>query len=191
MKTAWQSRIGFFSDRERYLIQMLERPFHHQQLHRHQQISHQSHKKQLAHHHHLQEMSTLSANHHEGTSLDIDQCMRVLEYKCSPKNSLMYKKGKPTTSEEDEPSFTEDGTNSHLSEGKSKENSPWQRIKWTDTMARLLITAVLYVGEDCGPDYFDGSKRKSGILQKKGKWRNNELKLCKLRKGSTRFTNSK
>ena len=48
---------------------------------------------------------------------------------------------------------------------------PWQRMKWSDSMVRLLITMVLYVGEDGGSECEDGSKNKSGILQKKGKWK--------------------
>ena len=46
-----------------------------------------------------------------------------------------------------------------------------QRMKWSDSMVRLLITVVLYVGEDGGSECEDGSKKKSGILQKKGKWK--------------------
>lgn len=125
----------------------------------------------LHHHQHHQSMAMAMGMGGVGVSFENDQ--GLMEYKgaCTPKSS-MISKGKPTTSEEDEPSFTEDGIDSHLSGGgKSKKNSPWQRMKWSDGMVRLLITAVLYVGEDGGPDCTDGNRRKSGVLQKKGKWK--------------------
>lgn len=151
---------------------------HHQQQqiahqnHHHQQIAHQNHQQQLAHHHHhLQAMGALPVAHHAGIGLENEQPLPMIESKGTPKNSMICSKGKPTTSEEDEPSFTEDGTDSHFSGGKSKKNSPWQRMKWTDDMVKLLITVVLYVGEDGAPECTDGNKRKSGMLQKKGKWK--------------------
>ncbi|KAJ6820973.1 uncharacterized protein M6B38_363505 [Iris pallida] len=83
--------------------------------------------------------------------------------------------GKPSTSEEDELSFTfEEGTNDHNEAGKGKKASPWQRMKWTDQMVRLLITAVSYLGEDAAADCAGGGgggRRKFAILQKKGKWK--------------------
>eukprot|EP01018_Ginkgo_biloba_P032560 Gb_40926 [translate_table: standard] len=145
---------------------------HHQHHHQQQQqIAHQNHHQQLVHHHHLQAMGPLPVSHHQSTGLENEQSLALVDPKGTPKNSMICSKGKPTTSDEDEPSFTEDGTDSHLSGGKSKKNSPWQRMKWTDSMVRLLITAVLYVGEDGTPECTDGNKRKSGILQKKGKWK--------------------
>lgn len=80
---------------------------------------------------------------------------------------------KPSQSEEDEPSFTEDGTDGSKCGKKEKDTSPWHRMKWTDEMVRILITAVLWVGEegDCAHEGNVNSKRKSGILQKKGKWK--------------------
>ncbi|KAA0041403.1 hypothetical protein IC582_009858 [Cucumis melo] len=71
------------------------------------------------------------------------------------------------TSEEDEPSYTEDGECSEFLKGKK--GSPWQRMKWTDEIVRLLIAVVACVGDDGEAGM--GSKRKSGILHKKGKWR--------------------
>ncbi|CAN1175844.1 hypothetical protein LINPERHAP2_LOCUS32171 [Linum perenne] len=64
-----------------------------------------------------------------------------------------------------------------LNRGKkgSSSSSHWQRVKWTEKMIKLLITAVSYAGEDgpssdcCGGS---GRKRKSTVvLQKKGKWK--------------------
>ncbi|XP_065866636.1 uncharacterized protein [Euphorbia lathyris] len=74
-------------------------------------------------------------------------------------------------SEDDEPSFTEDGNGEHSSGGKGKNGSPWQRMKWTDEVVRLLIAVVTCVGDDGAVDGGEGVKRKSGILQKKGKWK--------------------
>lgn len=113
-------------------------------------------------HHHLQAMVPFSG----GNAVhDAEQSLALVEAKGTPKNS----KGKLTTSDEDEPSYTEDGTDSHLSGGKGKKNAPWQRMKWTDSMVRLLIAMVAY--EDGVLECNDASKKKSGILQKKGKWK--------------------
>ncbi|KAJ6835204.1 uncharacterized protein M6B38_122785 [Iris pallida] len=81
-------------------------------------------------------------------------------------------RGKTPNSEEDEPSFnTEEGANGHNEAGKGKKVSPWQRVKWSDQMVRLLITAVSYLGEDAAADCGSGGRRKCAILQKKGKWK--------------------
>ncbi|KAL5067773.1 hypothetical protein RYX36_018660 [Vicia faba] len=73
---------------------------------------------------------------------------------------------------EDEPSFQADETSGG---GDPKRKfSPWQRMKWTDTMVRLLIMAVYYIGDEGGSEGTDpmGNKKKaSGLLQKKGKWK--------------------
>lgn len=73
-------------------------------------------------------------------------------------------------SEEDEPNF-EDGNGENSSGVKGKKGSPWQRMKWTDTIVRLLIQVVACVGDDGTVDGFKGTKRSSGMLQKKGKWK--------------------
>ncbi|WOL13662.1 hypothetical protein Cni_G22435 [Canna indica] len=75
----------------------------------------------------------------------------------------------------------ENGYNSHSQPasgaGGSKKASPWQRMKWTDEVVRLLISVVAHVGDhdDDALDAFDGTagtKRKHGAaLQKKGKWK--------------------
>ncbi|XP_058073570.1 uncharacterized protein LOC131222502 [Magnolia sinica] len=76
------------------------------------------------------------------------------------------------TSDDDEPSFTEDGNDAHFNGAKGKLVSPWQRMKWTDDMVRLLVAVVSCVGEDGPPDNAtEGLKRKSGASQKKGKWK--------------------
>lgn len=70
--------------------------------------------------------------------------------------------------------FVEDGNDVHVINGvKGKKGSPWQRMKWTDEVVRILITAVSYVGDDGVLDgvVAAGPKRKSGSLQRKGKWK--------------------
>ncbi|XP_041028850.1 trichohyalin-like [Juglans microcarpa x Juglans regia] len=65
----------------------------------------------------------------------------------------------------------EDGDNSGDAKRKM---SPWQRMKWTDTMVRLLIMAVYYMGDEAGSEGITdptGSKKSAGLLQKKGKWK--------------------
>ncbi|XP_010539734.1 PREDICTED: uncharacterized protein LOC104813711 [Tarenaya hassleriana] len=81
-------------------------------------------------------------------------------------------RGKGSMSDEDEPSFTEEGGgDGHNEVNKAKKGSPWQRVKWTDKMVKLLITAVSYIGEDSAVDCGGSSRRKFAVLQKKGKWK--------------------
>ncbi|CAF1703760.1 unnamed protein product [Brassica napus] len=63
--------------------------------------------------------------------------------------------------------------------------SQWHRMKWTDTMVRLLIMAVYYIGDEGGVGDQTEAKKKisgggggggggggvGGVLQKKGKWK--------------------
>ncbi|XP_031487199.1 trihelix transcription factor DF1-like [Nymphaea colorata] len=73
--------------------------------------------------------------------------------------------------------IAEDG-NGGPGDGRAvKKASPWQRMKWTDDMVRLLIMVVFFVGDDAaGLDSGTGDKKKpggsgGGMLQKKGKWK--------------------
>lgn len=75
-------------------------------------------------------------------------------------------------SEEDELSYNEDGNGENSNGGKSKKGSPWQRMKWTDNVVSLLIAVVACVGDDGMIEgRVEGLKRKSEVLQKKGKWK--------------------
>ncbi|GLU07005.1 hypothetical protein SLE2022_239850 [Rubroshorea leprosula] len=98
-----------------------------------------------------------------GTMQNCDQTISNTDYNKDDR-------GKNSVSDDDEPSFTEEGADGHTDANKGKKGSPWQRVKWTDKMVRLLITAVSYIGEDiaveCG-----GVRRKFSVLQKKGKWK--------------------
>ncbi|XP_057498069.1 uncharacterized protein LOC130782698 [Actinidia eriantha] len=97
------------------------------------------------------------AEHHPQTQQSAKQ-----NYPFSPR-------GKPqqlTLSDEDEPGDS-------ASDGKRKNMSPWQRMKWTDSMVRLLIVVVFYIGDEAGSEGNDPAVKKKavGVLQKKGKWK--------------------
>ncbi|GAV91635.1 Myb_DNA-bind_4 domain-containing protein [Cephalotus follicularis] len=122
----------------------------------------------LHHHHNLRQGSSVHASIHEGFPLtigtmpNVDQTISMTDYNKG-------ERGKNCMSDEDEPSFTEEGGDGH-NDAKGKKGSPWQRVKWTDKMVRLLITAVSYIGEDVASDC-GGVRRKFAVLQKKGKWK--------------------
>ncbi|KAG0477556.1 hypothetical protein HPP92_012275 [Vanilla planifolia] len=79
---------------------------------------------------------------------------------------------KNSTSDDDEPSFnTDDGVICLNEARKGKKGSHWPRVKWTDLMVRLLITAVSYLGEDVMSNCNTSGRRKPTIIQKKGKWK--------------------
>ncbi|KAI3473313.1 hypothetical protein Pfo_030604 [Paulownia fortunei] len=96
-----------------------------------------------------------------------------------PQTSQSVKQGYPsaaksknqslTLSDDDEPGFTAENS---ADDGKRK-MSPWQRMKWTDNMVRLLIMVVFYIGDEVGSEGNDpaGKKKGGGVLQKKGKWK--------------------
>jgi hypothetical protein len=75
-----------------------------------------------------------------------------------------------TTSDDDEPGFTAENS---ADDGRRKISSPWQRMKWTDNMVRLLIMVVFYIGDEVGSEGTNPASKKKGggVLQKKGKWK--------------------
>ncbi|KAF7057854.1 hypothetical protein CFC21_065018 [Triticum aestivum] len=75
---------------------------------------------------------------------------------------------KDSMSDDEEHGLNEDTTDSHSSKGKK--GSAWQRMKWTDSMVKLLITAASYTGEDPGADLGCG-RRNCAMVHKKGKWK--------------------
>ncbi|XP_010911981.1 uncharacterized protein [Elaeis guineensis] len=75
--------------------------------------------------------------------------------------------GKNSTSEDD---GTEDGADVPNESGREKKAAPWQRVKWTDRMVKLLITVISYLNEDA-TELNSSAKRKLTMLQKKGKWK--------------------
>ncbi|KAL2334901.1 hypothetical protein Fmac_016114 [Flemingia macrophylla] len=98
-----------------------------------------------------------------GTLQNCDQTMSMTEFSQGDRS-------KNSPSDEDEPSFADEGADGHHEAGRGKKGSPWQRVKWTDKMVRLLITAVSYIGEDLTSEG-GGGRRKFTVLQKKGKWK--------------------
>ncbi|KAF8641938.1 hypothetical protein HU200_067652 [Digitaria exilis] len=70
-------------------------------------------------------------------------------------------------SDDEEHDTTEDATDTPT--GRGKKVPAWHRMKWTDSMVKLLITAVSYTGDDHG--VLGGGRRKFAIIQKKGKWK--------------------
>ncbi|KAL2554306.1 sequence-specific DNA binding transcription factor [Forsythia ovata] len=72
-----------------------------------------------------------------------------------------------TLSDDDEPGPE------NISDDGNMRTSPWQRVKWTDNMVRLLIMVVFYIGDEVGSEGNDPANKKKGggVLQKKGKWK--------------------
>lgn len=136
-------------------------------IHRHTQHSHTMNQHQT---HACQGSSVRPSNHDGfpltmGTLQNCDQPMSMPEFNQGDRN-------KNSASEEDEPSYAEEGVDGHHHEAsRGKKGSPWQRVKWTDKMVRLLITAVSYIGDDSTSDVGSGGRRKFPVLQKKGKWK--------------------
>jgi hypothetical protein len=79
-----------------------------------------------------------------------------------------HMKDSMTISDDEEHGLNEDTTDSHS--GKGKKGSAWHRMKWTDSMVKLLITAASYTGEDPAADLGSG-RRNCAMTQKKGKWK--------------------
>ncbi|KAJ6998184.1 hypothetical protein D5086_011194 [Populus alba] len=136
-------------------------------------VHHQGQHPHIVHHHqhpiHRQGSST-HPSVHDGFPLTMgamhnsDQNMSMTDYNKGDgrKNSV---------SDEDEPSYTEEGADGHNDVRRGKKGTPWHRVKWTDKMVRLLITAVSYIGEDATSDCGGGMRRRFTVLQKKGKWK--------------------
>lgn len=131
----------------------LEMPLHQQQNPPNPQNPHRLHHNQMvAYAHH-------DADHHPQPQQSVKH-----GYPYAAKSKQI------ALSDEDEPGF---GAEDSAGDGKRKV-SPWQRMKWTDTMVRLLIMAVYYIGDEGGPEVTDLTGKKkptAGLLQKKGKWK--------------------
>ncbi|KAL3599698.1 hypothetical protein D5086_007616 [Populus alba] len=159
-------RGRFLSDSSGGLLD-LESPIH---RHQQSQLGHPS----LAHQHQMNVMGCFD-NDHQPTGL--------MEMKGSTSKGYLVNFGKGRAaspfnsahsgdgSEDDDQSFMEDGNGENSTGAKGKQGSPWQRMKWTDNVVRLLISVVACVGDDDTFDGMGGLKRKSGLLQKKGKWK--------------------
>ncbi|KAK0584807.1 hypothetical protein LWI29_018936 [Acer saccharum] len=106
------------------------------------------------HHHHTQSHQSVKQQHGYLFNSKAKQQQQQQQQQLSP------------LSDEDELGFAPDDGNG---DGKRKV-SPWQRMKWTDGMVRLLIMAVFYIGDEAGSEVND-KKKVGALLQKKGKWK--------------------
>nr|GMD94138.1 Trihelix transcription factor GT-4 like [Ipomoea batatas] len=77
--------------------------------------------------------------------------------------------GVKSASDEEEHSFAEDAAEGYNDQNRGKKAPMWHRVKWTDQMVRLLITAVSYIGEEAAAEH--SGRRKCSNLHKKGKWK--------------------
>ncbi|KAJ4700956.1 Sequence-specific DNA binding transcription factor [Melia azedarach] len=134
----------------------------------HHQAQHHPHP--MHQHPHTITRPAIHPSVHEGFPLTIGS-MQSCDQTISMTDYNKGERGKNSVSDDDDPSFTEEGGEGHNDAGKGKKGSPWQRVKWTDKMVKLLINAVSYVGEDTSLDCGGGARRKFAVLQKKGKWK--------------------
>ncbi|XP_057438188.1 uncharacterized protein LOC130730254 [Lotus japonicus] len=138
------------------------------------------HQNPLPLHHHSQ-MLSYATTHHDNTDTHIQQPIKH-GYPYSAKtnnnnsngtNNNSNNKAQSNINLSDEDEFAADDNSSA---DPKRKNSPWHRMKWTDTMVRLLIMAVYYIGDEAGGGSEGGSdpagkKKATGLLQKKGKWK--------------------
>ncbi|GAB4833495.1 hypothetical protein Ancab_031739 [Ancistrocladus abbreviatus] len=90
--------------------------------------------------------------------------MKQTTYTFMPKSKQQNQQ--QANSDEDDPGF---GNDDSSVDGKRKA-SPWQRMKWNDSMVKMLIMAVFYIGDEAGSEGNE-KKKSGGSLQKKGKWK--------------------
>ncbi|XP_028755616.1 uncharacterized protein LOC114714992 [Neltuma alba] len=141
----------------------LESPFH---RHQHAQLGHPSMTSQNQ----MTMLSGLEKSHPVGL-LEVKGSNPTANFSKGKAPALTIPTNSDNMSEEDEPSDAEDANCENYDGGKNKKRSPWQRMKWTDNVVRLLIGVVACVGDDGTIQGMDGHRRRSGCLQKKGKWK--------------------
>nr|GMC48415.1 Trihelix transcription factor GT-4 like [Ipomoea batatas]GMC55240.1 Trihelix transcription factor GT-4 like [Ipomoea batatas]GMC56411.1 Trihelix transcription factor GT-4 like [Ipomoea batatas]GME08638.1 Trihelix transcription factor GT-4 like [Ipomoea batatas] len=129
-------------------------------------VHHHQHQHQQQHpvgiHPHPRQGSMVHSQIHEGFPLSIgSQNIGLSDYGKG--------EGGKSVSDDEEPSFTEDAGEGHNDQNRGKKAPMWHRVKWTDQMVRLLITAVSYIGEEASAEY--GGRRKCANIHKKGKWK--------------------
>ncbi|KAF8403838.1 hypothetical protein HHK36_011944 [Tetracentron sinense] len=151
-------------------------------IHRHQQ-SHFGHAPHSHNNHIVQAMNVITgfeSDHSVGLMGAKGTALKGISPSCGKGKGIIVASNAASinnsnnTSEEDEPSFTEVRNNAHFNGVKGKKGSPWQRMRWADNIVRLLIGVVSSVGilgDDSTLEGAEGMKRKSGMLQKKGKWK--------------------
>lgn len=135
------------------------------------QTSLQNPENQLEKHH---QMMTFTHQHHDQQT---QLSMRQPNYPYNSCNQYAPERIKTQmtlgNTDDDEPRSANDD---NTLDGKRKSMSPWHRMKWTNNMARLLIVAVCYMGDEAGSELGSDKKKtgassSSGLMQKKGKWK--------------------
>lgn len=163
----------------------LEMSLHHHIPKQNPQNPTHTHMQQNPHHH---PNMVAYAHHHEGeiqppqAQLSSAKQPAYNPFATKPKNQSL------TLSDDDqEPAAGLAATESSVADDGKRKMSPWQRMKWTDNMVRLLIMVVFYIGDEAGSEGNNndpaGKKKVSGgggggggsgsgvVLQKKGKWK--------------------
>lgn len=137
----------------------LEMSLHHQQ---HQQNPQTPRQLQQPQHQTMVAFGNSECDHHPQTQ----QSSKQQGYPFPTKHKIPQL---TFNSDEDEPGPANEDSGG---DGKRK-MSPWQRMKWTDSMVRLLIMVVFYIGDEVGSEGNDPAAKKKGggVLQKKGKWK--------------------
>ncbi|KAJ6306836.1 hypothetical protein OIU78_022031 [Salix suchowensis] len=132
------------------------------------------HQGQHTMHHHQHPLHRHGSSTHPSDHDGFPLTMEAMHNSDQNISMADYNKGdgrKNSASDEDEPSYTEEGADGHNDVSRGKKGTSWHRVKWTDKMVRLLITAVSYIGEDATSDCGGGIRRRFIVLQKKGKWK--------------------
>jgi hypothetical protein len=124
--------------------------------HNHRQQSTLSLQQQL-HHSHQRQPPVSHSSIQENFPLTIGT-MQETEPSITPLDYTKVNHDRGRSSDDDDLTFADN---------RGKKVSPWHRVKWTDAMVRILITAVSYIGEESE----SGSRRKHSNLQKRGKWK--------------------
>ncbi|MBA0815174.1 hypothetical protein Gohar_020936 [Gossypium harknessii] len=76
-----------------------------------------------------------------------------------------------TVIEDDVTNYAKQCMLEHNEAGKNEDGPPWQRMKWTGKMVKLLITILSYIGEDPSTDCAGNQIKVSSLLRKLGKWK--------------------
>ncbi|KAI0501693.1 hypothetical protein KFK09_016638 [Dendrobium nobile] len=103
-------------------------------------------------------------------TLDLDPSINVCHHRpndlkappLDPNPHILQIPGAFPSDEDDDPFALGDRT---------KLESQWHRMKWTDEMVRLLVAVVAFVNDEGTPDPVEAAARRRSVLQKKGKWK--------------------
>ncbi|CAK9160435.1 unnamed protein product [Ilex paraguariensis] len=94
-----------------------------------------------------------------GNTQDLNQSYSPFDSNNKGKRAMNF------ASNDERSNVLEEGVDGHTESGGEKSESLRQRLRWTDIMVKLLITAISYIEEDATPTC------NGGRVQKKGKWK--------------------